>query len=88
MHVNRASHVSGIVFRNTRFGNITRNTWQDNKDYPAIEMGMNYGQYDNSVWRRKCVCNFGAVVWYHGGKPHGLHTPECRGKETPCGYFS
>ena len=43
MHVNRASHVSDIVFRNTRFGNITKNTWQDPKPYPAIEMGMNYG---------------------------------------------
>lgn len=43
MHVNAPSHVSGIVFRNTKFGNITSNTWQDAKTYPALQMGMNYG---------------------------------------------
>eukprot|EP01043_Picozoa_sp_COSAG02_P079632 COSAG02_NODE_18528_length_934_cov_0.802395_1_plen_211_part_00 len=43
MHVNQPSHVSGIIFRNCKFGRITKNTWQDPKCYPAIEMGMNYG---------------------------------------------
>jgi len=45
MHVNVASHVSGIVIRNTRFGNITSNSWQDpgGDGGTAIQMGMNYG---------------------------------------------
>ena len=43
MHVNVASHVSGMMFRNVKLGNITSNTWQDSKPYPAIQMGMNYG---------------------------------------------
>ena len=43
MHLNKPSHVSGIVFRNCKFGRITKNTWQDPKCYPAIQMGMNYG---------------------------------------------
>lgn len=43
MHLNKPSHVSGIVFRNCNFGRITKNTWQDPKCYPAIQMGMNYG---------------------------------------------
>lgn len=42
MHLNRPSHVSGVVFKNCKFGNITKNTWQDPKCYPAIQMGMNY----------------------------------------------
>ncbi len=42
MHVNMPSHVSGVVFNNCKFGNITKNTWQDPKCYPAIQMGMNY----------------------------------------------
>jgi hypothetical protein len=40
MHVNRASHVSGIVVRNSHIGNITANSWQDPKCYPALQMGM------------------------------------------------
>jgi len=45
MHLNHASLVSDIVFRNTKFGNITSNTWQDpgNDGGVAIDMGMNYG---------------------------------------------
>ena len=43
MHLNTPSHVSGFVFRDTKFGKIMSNTWQDSKCYPAIQMGMNYG---------------------------------------------
>lgn len=43
MHVNTPSHVSGIFFRSVHFGNITSNLWQDPRPYPAIQMGMNYG---------------------------------------------
>jgi hypothetical protein len=32
--------VSGIVVRNSHIGNITANTWQDPKCYPALQMGM------------------------------------------------
>ena len=42
MHVNVNHHISGVVIRNSKFGNITSNTWQDPKAYPAIAMGMNY----------------------------------------------
>jgi len=42
MHVNQPGTVSGITFLNTKFGNITTNTWQDSKPNPAIQMGMNY----------------------------------------------
>eukprot|EP00035_Acanthoeca_spectabilis_P038965 m.57811 g.57811 ORF g.57811 m.57811 type:complete len:472 (+) comp9377_c0_seq1:1197-2612(+) len=45
MHVNVPSHVSNILFRNTKFGKISNNTWQDPGDAggTAILMGMNYG---------------------------------------------
>merc|ERR1712224_274266 len=43
MHQNLPSHVSDIVLKNTKFGNITSNAWQDPKPYPAIQFGMNYG---------------------------------------------
>ena len=41
MHVNAPSHVSGVVFKNSKFGNITSNSWQDAKCYPAIQMVSN-----------------------------------------------
>ena len=44
MHLNVPSHVSGLRIVNTKFGNITSNTWQDPGDDggTAIQMGMNY----------------------------------------------
>lgn len=45
MHVNVGCYVGDVVIRDTRFGNIRNNTWQDpgNDGGTALLMGMSYG---------------------------------------------
>ena len=45
MHVNQASHISDVRIQNSKFGNITSNSWQDPgmDGGTALFIGMNYG---------------------------------------------
>ena len=93
MHVNEPSIVSGITFRDSTFGNITGNTWQDPKCYPAIQMGMNYGgaavdpakgqprisnvSFQNTNATETCT-SVGEFVGATEGSITGLHFESCK----------
>jgi hypothetical protein len=42
MHTNSPGLVGDIMVRDTKFGKISANTWQDSKNYPAILMSTSY----------------------------------------------
>lgn len=94
MHVNVASHVSNLMIRNSKFGNITSNTWQDpgGDGGTAIQMGMNYANapvlpsrpqpsiFNISFVNVVATSTFmaGSIVGAFPGSIRDLHFENCR----------